>query len=102
MQVNNWQNFTGTSITTLILFCGVVVNDVHHHLQENKLNLATNNREIDYGINNDRYEIISHNALNDNDKIQIIQDFSGSLLEDIEDIPEEFAQAVDENIWDLI
>lgn len=91
----------GTAVTTAILFCGI--NTSQHPYSVVSVPSDEGQISIDHGIANslDRYTLIPRN-IEQRDNIEVIHNFAVNLLDNIEDIPPEFSEAVDANFWDLI
>lgn len=91
----------GTAVSTAILFCGVAVYDNLPSVSGSILNDYANSGSVDYGLSLDRYQLLSKENIQKNN-IEVIHGFASNLLENIEDIPAEFNEAVDRNFWDLV
>ena len=91
----------GTAVTTAVLFCGINTSLPPYSL----LSVSSDEGQIsiDHGIANSlgRYTLIPQN-IEQRDNIEIIHNFAVNLLDNIEDIPPEFSEAVDAHFWDLI
>ena len=92
-----------SAITTLILVGGVAIDSQAMSFPE--MELAPENPTLHKIIPNlsfDRYKLIDNANFNEIKKIEIIHSFASNLIENIEELPLEFSQAIDDNFWDLI
>lgn len=91
----------GTAVTTAILFCGI---NTSEELSTTSHISMDNPEKIDHGVASsfDRYKLLPVNNIKEKENIEVIHSFASKLLENIEDIPPEFSEAVDANFWDLI
>jgi hypothetical protein len=100
MGLINFPHTVGTSVTTVILFCGVSINDQSLALLQVKA--ASSQVQVSHGVSFDRYTLVDNSYSQEKKNIETIHEFSSNLLENIEDIPLEFSEAIDENFWDLV
>jgi hypothetical protein len=91
----------GTAVTTAVLFCGINTSLPPYPLFY--VPSGEGQISIDHGIASslDRYTLIPHN-IEQRDNIEVIHNFAVNLLDNIEDIPPKFSEAVDAHFWDLI
>jgi len=101
MGLINFPHTVGTSVTTAILFCGVSINDQSLALLQVKTT-SSSQVQVSHGLSFDRYTLVNNSYSQEKKNIETIHKFSSNLLENIEDIPLEFSEAIDENFWDLV
>lgn len=98
----NFSHTVGTAFTTAILFCGVAINDQTLALLQVIPCQPPAQIGTTYGLTYDRYTLNNESYSDERKNIEIIHKFASNLLANIEDMPLEFSEAVDDNFWELI
>lgn len=93
----------GTAITTAILSGGIAVDSYPQSVTQMKHMEEMAESYQDYGISFDRYILLDANErLSESEQIETLHIFASNILENIQTLPSEFSQIIDENFWDLV
>lgn len=65
---------------------------------------SPSNCQVDHGLSylTEPYSIIPKSSLFENEEINIMHGFASNLIENIEDLPPEYSEIIDEHFWELI
>jgi len=100
----NFPYVVGTAVTTAILACGVQTSAQMTPIQSSVLNngVPQVTEYINLARLFDRYKLITNDNFKQESQIETIHNFASNILENIEELPPEFSEAVDAHFWELI